>query len=105
MHARAQDPQSMLAASRFLGRVEVPLSDTVTLRCDEPRWFPLMRRAAGDAVSGRLQLGFDWDFNARNLLRLKLAALEDVLAQRIEARAEPCAGSSEMKTALALRPS
>ncbi len=28
-----QDPGRMLAASRFLGRVEVPLSDTVTLRC------------------------------------------------------------------------
>ena len=51
---------------------------------DEPRWFPLMRRAAGDAVAGRLQLGFDWDFNARSLLRLKLAALEGVLAQRVE---------------------
>ena len=53
-------------------------------RADEPRWFPLMRRAAGDAVAGRLQLGFDWDFNARSLLRLKLAALEGVLAQRVE---------------------
>ena len=29
MHARAQAPQSMLAGSRFLGRVEVPLSDMV----------------------------------------------------------------------------
>jgi len=28
-----QDPGRMLAAARFLGRVEVPLSDTVTLRC------------------------------------------------------------------------
>jgi hypothetical protein len=43
-----------------------------------------MRRAAGDAVAGRLQLGFDWDFNARSLLRLKLAALEGVLTQRVE---------------------
>ena len=91
-----QDPQSMLAASRFLGRVEVPLSDTVTLRCDEPRWFPLMRRAAGDTVSGRLQLGFDWDFNARNLLRLKLAALEEVLAQRIEVRTKRVGDQSQI---------
>ena len=29
MRDRVQDPQSMLAASRFLGRVEVPLSDMV----------------------------------------------------------------------------
>lgn len=43
-----------------------------------------MRRDAGDAVSGRLQLGFNWDVTARSLLSLKLAALENVLNQRQE---------------------
>jgi hypothetical protein len=43
-----------------------------------------MRRDAGDAVSGRLQLGFAWDMTARSLLSLKLAALEGVLSQRQE---------------------
>ena len=35
-------------------------------------------------VSGQLQLGFAWDVTARSLLSLKLAALENVLAQRQE---------------------
>ena len=43
-----------------------------------------MRRDAGDVVSGQLQLGFAWDVTARSLLSLKLAALENVLAQRQE---------------------
>lgn len=48
----------------------------------EPRWYTLMRRAAGDAeVGGRLRLAFEWDITARGLLALKLAALERVLVQ------------------------
>lgn len=47
-------------------------------------WYTLMRRDAGDAVSGRLQLGYAWDVTARSLLGLKLAALENVLSQRQE---------------------
>lgn len=50
----------------------------------EPRWYTLMRRAAGEEVGGRLRLAFEWDITARGLLALKLAALERVLAQRTE---------------------
>lgn len=47
-------------------------------------WFPLMRRSAGESVSGSIRLSFAWDVTARSLLNLKLAALERVLAQRTE---------------------
>lgn len=47
-------------------------------------WFPLMRRSATDSVRGSIRLSFAWDVTARSLLNLKLAALERVLAQRIE---------------------
>ncbi len=54
------------------------------LAAGSKHWYTLMRRDAGDSVSGRLQLGFAWDVTARSLLSLKLAALENVLAQRQE---------------------
>lgn len=44
----------------------------------EPRWYTLMRRAAGEDVAGRVQLAFQWDITARGLLALKLQALERV---------------------------
>ncbi len=47
-------------------------------------WFHLMRRSAGETVSGSIRLSFAWDVTARSLLNLKLAALERVLAQRTE---------------------
>lgn len=47
-------------------------------------WFHLMRRSAGEAISGSIRLSFAWDVTARSLLNLKLAALERVLAQRTE---------------------
>ena len=58
------------------------------------KWYTLMRRDAGDTVSGRLQLGFAWDMTARSLLSLKLAALEGVLvpAAGDPLRAQPRAG-------------
>lgn len=49
-----------------------------------PKWYTLMRRAAGEEVGGRVRLAFEWDITARGLLALKLAALERVLAQRTE---------------------
>ena len=55
-----------------------------SLAAGSKHWYTLMRRDAGDSVSGRLQLGFAWDVTARSLLSLKLAALENVLAQRQE---------------------
>ena len=48
------------------------------------RWHTLMRSRATDDVSGRIRLGFAWDMSARSLLRLKLATLERVYAQRLE---------------------
>lgn len=48
------------------------------------QWYPLMRRATFDRVSGRLQLAFAWDVSARGLLVLRLRALEHVLQQRKE---------------------
>ncbi|BDA48868.1 probable vacuolar protein sorting-associated protein 13A at C-terminar half [Coccomyxa sp. Obi] len=78
------DPVKLIANSRFQGRVEVPLSETLRLRRGSKHWYTLMRRDAADTVSGQLQLGFAWDVTARSLLSLKLAALENVLAQRQE---------------------
>lgn len=43
-----------------------------------------MRDRATDDVSGRIRLGFAWDVSARSLLRLKLAVLERIYAQRQE---------------------
>ncbi len=59
-------------------------SSCATLTAGSKHWYTLMRRDAGDAVSGQLQLGFNWDVTARSLLSLKLAALENVLSQRQE---------------------
>ena len=59
-------------------------SSMCALAAGSKHWYTLMRRDAGDSVSGRLQLGFAWDVTARSLLSLKLAALENVLAQRQE---------------------
>eukprot|EP00891_Asterochloris_glomerata_P007978 jgi/Astpho2/7978/Aster-x0337 len=70
--------------SRFLGQVEVPLADTLVLQRGTKQWYPLMRRATFDRVSGRLQLAFAWDVSARGLLVLRLRALEHVLQQRKE---------------------
>ncbi|KAK9815754.1 hypothetical protein WJX72_009012 [[Myrmecia] bisecta] len=80
----ASNPSQVIANSRFLGRVEVPLSETLSLRRGSKRWYTLARRSAHDSVAGRLKLGFAWDVTARSLLTLKLAMLERVLAQRVE---------------------
>ena len=60
------------------------LGETLDAPPGTPLWFPLMRRSAGDTVSGQLQLRFQWDVSARGLLSIKLSALERVLAQRRE---------------------
>lgn len=62
----------------------MPLGDTLDVPAGTPLWFPLMRRTAADMVSGSMQLRFLWDVTARGLLSIKLAALEQVLAQRRE---------------------
>lgn len=74
----------MITQCRFLGRAEVPLSETLEIPAGSPVWFPLMRRSAADIVSGELELRFLWDVTARGLLNIKLTALERVLAQRRE---------------------
>eukprot|EP00887_Chlorella_sp_A99_P007742 scaffold20.g7742.t1 len=84
----ADNPAEVIKSCRFLGRAEVTLSDTLAMLSGvpygTPLWFPLMRRGAGDSVTGRLQLRFQWEITARGLLTIKLHALERVLAQRRE---------------------
>lgn len=80
----AANPAEVIKSCRFLGRSEVPLTETLDVPAGTPLWFPLMRRNAADNVSGRLQLRFVWDVTARGLLTIKLAALERVLVQRRE---------------------
>lgn len=46
----------VIKSCRFLGRAEVPLSETLDVPAGTPLWFDLMRRGAADAVSGQLQL-------------------------------------------------
>jgi hypothetical protein len=78
----------VIKSCRFLGRAEVALADTLSMLsgvpAGTPLWLPLMRRDAGDAVAGQLQLRFVWEVTARSLLTIKLHALERVLAQRRE---------------------
>jgi hypothetical protein len=78
----------VIKSCRFLGRAEVALADTLSMLsgvpAGTPLWLPLMRRDAGDTVSGQLQLRFVWEVTARSLLTIKLHALERVLAQRQE---------------------
>ncbi|KAK9800258.1 hypothetical protein WJX73_008605 [Symbiochloris irregularis] len=80
----ANDPNKVISNSRFMGRLEVPLSETLSLRRGGRRWFTLMRNSASDDVHGRIRLGFTWDVSARSLLQLKLDVLERVYAQRLE---------------------
>ena len=49
----AGDPTDVVANTRFLGRVQVPLSETLT-SATSGRWYPLMRRSADDVVSGQV---------------------------------------------------
>ena len=46
----------VIKSCRFLGRAEVPLSETLDVPAGTPLWFQLMRRGAADNVSGQLQL-------------------------------------------------
>lgn len=92
----------VIKSCRFLGRAEVPLTETLDVPAGTPLWFPLMRRSATDNVSGQLQLRFLWDVTAKGLLTIKLAALERVLAQRREilAALQPVPSSVVAKWAL-----
>lgn len=49
----------VIKSCRFLGRAEVPLSETLDVPAGTPLWFQLMRRGAADAVSGQLQLRYE----------------------------------------------
>ncbi|KAL0018632.1 hypothetical protein WJX77_009530 [Trebouxia sp. C0004] len=81
----ADNPSQVIGNSRFLGRAEIPLVDTLTsTQRGSKTWYPLMRRDSKDAVCGRLKLAFAWDVTARSLMSLMLKALEHVLQQRRE---------------------
>ncbi|KAK9867091.1 hypothetical protein WJX84_006946 [Apatococcus fuscideae] len=80
----AKDPHRVMANSRFLGRVQVPLSETLSQRRAEQQWYTLTRSNAHDRVTGRLRMGFSWEITVRSLLTLKLSIMERVLAQRVE---------------------
>lgn len=50
----AENPSDVVANTRFLGRVEVPLAETLTASPDG-RWYTLMRRSSGDNVTGQVR--------------------------------------------------
>lgn len=50
----AANPSDVVANTRFLGRVEVPLAETLTAST-EGRWYTLMRRSTGDNVTGQVR--------------------------------------------------
>ena len=74
----------VIKTCRFLGRAEIPLTETLDVPAMTPLWYPLMRRTAGDDISGRVQLRFHWDVSTKGLMSIKMAAMESVLAQRRE---------------------
>lgn len=74
----------VIKTCRFLGRAEIPLSETLDVPAMTPLWYPLMRRTANDDIQGKIQLRFHWDVTTRGLMSIKLLALENVLAQRRE---------------------
>ena len=78
------DTTEVIKTCRFLGRAEIPLTETLDVPAMTALWYPLMRRTAGDEITGRLQLRFHWDVSTRGLMSIKLLALESVLAQRRE---------------------
>ena len=78
------DSSEVIKTCRFLGRAEIPLTETLDVPAMTALWYPLMRRTAGDEITGRLQLRFHWDVSTRGLMNIKLLALESVLAQRRE---------------------
>lgn len=88
------DMGSILARSRFLGQVRVPLSDTLPPPGAKPpslenpatarRTYMLARRTGRDMVAGAVTLAFEWSVSATSLLRQKHAVLEKVLMQRVE---------------------
>lgn len=78
------DSVEVIKSCRFLGRAEIPLSETLDVPAMTPLWYPLMRRSANDEITGRVQLRFHWDVSTRGLMSIKMSAMESVLAQRRE---------------------
>lgn len=74
----------VIKSCRFLGRAEIPLTETLDVPAMTPLWYPLMRRTARDDISGRVQLRFHWDVTTKGLMSIKVSAMESVLAQRRE---------------------
>lgn len=74
----------VIKTCRFLGRAEIPLTETLDVPAMTPLWYPLMRRSANDEISGKVQLRFHWDVSTRGLMSIKMSAMESVLAQRRE---------------------
>ena len=84
LKALSLDPAEVIKTCRFLGRAEVPLTESLDAPALTPVWYPLMRRTASDEISGRVQLRFQWDVTTQGLLSIRMLALESVLAQRRE---------------------
>jgi hypothetical protein len=84
----------ILEHSRFLGQVNIPLSDTVPPlkailathgdRAPVNRTYHLARRDGRDMVAGTVTIAFDWSISARSLLWQKRLVMEKVLMQRLE---------------------
>jgi hypothetical protein len=52
----ASDPVKVISNSRFLGRLEIPLSETLKLRPGTKHVYTLMRRTALDQVTSLFTL-------------------------------------------------
>jgi hypothetical protein len=50
----------------------------------EPRWFSLAREDGRQQVSGCVLLAFEWQFTSEGLLAKEVAALEGLLAEKLE---------------------
>jgi hypothetical protein len=83
-HILHPESSEVIKTCRFLGRAEIPLTETLDVPAMTALWYPLMRRTASDEINGRVQLRFHWDVSTRGLMSIKLLAMESVLAQRRE---------------------
>eukprot|EP00963_Diacronema_lutheri_P009370 scaffold840_cov344-Pavlova_lutheri.AAC.87 len=70
--------------NKFLGHVNITLSETLSGHPLEDKDFVLSRRDADEEVSGNIRLRFEWEVTPHSLLLVRLKATERTLTERLE---------------------
>ena len=83
------------ASKTFLGSVRISLLESFTMESNDSIHYILGKQQGTDSVSGEIVISLSWRTNANSLMQIKVATLEEILAQRMEILAQLKPLSSE----------